>query len=729
MLSIAKSETIEGVQVFGDDQDFRQFYLLPNQVSWQILPGGRPNFGFIKYRMPIERANGKKGGGFASFQVELAMTEAQKQKIRAVLEERLRREGRLQPGQGAVLRLDRPTFLSGKVDVVCFDSGGALVEKIRAPSAPSLYGTNAVAIQVEFSDIGARIFEEAIKGIGESFVQANYTLTFQGRMPPGHIRGFWEASSFMTFRQEMHDDTRWFAEDDYEEKITELISKSETSKVEWILRPAAPPGADPAGFEKALIAVEDRVNNQLAEGIKRNILEAIPPENRDVSKLREQGFDNVIRTVNATRISSVTVEYKENRVIEQVVHPPGKLPSLKTVTVDGKPVDWNQVIQTIDADDPFFKSFGINVQVNADFADLPIFGVDVAMEYKGPQGQKHAKTWTFQKPEDIQRFEAFLDGGDGEVTYSYLVNYKGESNVYKSPQLKTKSNLSINVGELGIWKMDVVAGDINFAQVTSAQVMVRYDDGAGVRIEKQFTITDQTREHKIREVIFKTRDKPCRYAVKYFMQDGSEIAVPEKEAEGEQLYINDPFQLRTVSLRTRGDFERTIETIFVDLVYDDQANRFQQRKSMAFSKDGKRFEDWVFPVIDDRGGTLSYTGNILFRTGEAQPIGESDVKGNTLLIGPEVLEVHIEPDLIDWTKVRLATVTLSYEDAGNQIAHNDTFTIRKDTPPSIWSVGIKDKTRRKYTMSAKYFLEGGVRQEVGPLEVSDEVLVLEPPAA
>lgn len=725
MLSIEKSEQIEGVQVFGDHTDPLQYYLLPNYVSWQIRPDGKPNFTFIRYRKPIERANGSFGGGFAFFQVELAVTPGAEAKIRAALEQRLQQQGVLRPGQGATIRLQRPSFTRGKVDVICLDSGGGLVQKIRTPSAPSLYGSNAVAVAVEFSQEGTDVFEGAMKGGGATTVIVNYELMFLGRMPPGHLRGTWNASSFMSFRQEMHDDTRWLREDDYEEKVTEFIGKSETQVVEWINRPPPPSGADAASFEKALQNIEDNLRTQLAEGVKRNILEAIPPENRDLSKLREQGFDNIIRTVNTTRVASVTVEYKDNRVIEQPANPPGLLDAIGGMKVGNTVLKWEDFAKTIDADNPFFRTFGLNVQVNADFDDLPIFGVDVVVEYQGPQGQKRTKSYTFQKPDHIERFESFLDGGEGEVTYSYVVNYKGESNVYRSPQLKTKSNLSINVGDLGIWKMDVIAGDINFSQVSSAQVAVRYDDGAGVRVEKQFTLTEAAREQKIREVIFKARDKPCYYSVKYFMKDGGEIEVKEKEADGEQLYVNDPFQIRTVSLRTRGDFEKTVDTIFVDLVYDDPANKFRQTRSMAFSKDGKRFEDWTFPVIDERSGKLSYTGNILFRSGEAQPIGQEEVTGNTLLIGPEVLEVRMEPDLIDWSTVRLATVTLTYEDTPNSILHNDTFTFRKDTPPAVWTVGIKNKAKRDYSMHAKYFKEGSEPKSVKLNGLTDEVLILD----
>lgn len=725
MLSIERSEQIEGVQVFGDDRNPRQYYLLPNYVTWQIRPDGKPNFSFIRYRRPIERANGVLGGGFAFFQVELAVTAAAQAKIRAVLEERLRQRGL---GQGPALRLDRPTFTSGKVDVICLDSGGGLVQKIRTPSAPSLYGTNAVAVAVEFTPEGTDVFEGSMKGGGASSVIVNYQLMFTGRMPPGHIRGSWDASSFMRFRQEAHFDTRWLAEDDYEEKVRDFLVKSETQKIEWINRPAPPPGIDAASFEKTLQSIEDNVRTQLAEGIKRNVLDAIPPESRDLSKLRDQGFDNIVRTVNVSRIASVVVEYKDNRVIEQPANPPGLVDAIGGMKIGNTVLKWEDFAKTIDADNPFFRTFGLNVQVNADFEDLPIFGVDVVMEYKGPQGQKHSKSWTFQKPDHIERFEAFLDGGEGEVTYSYVVNYKGQSDVYRSPQLRTKSNLSINVGDLGIWRMDVSVGDVNFAQVASAQVEIVYDDGQGLRVVKQCTLTDQAREHKIREVIFRPRSKPCKFRVKYLMKDGSEIEVAEKECEGEQLYINDPFQARTVSVRTRGDFERMIDTLFVDLVYDEPASRLRQTKSLAFSRQGNRFSDWTFPVIDERAGTLSYTGNILYQNGEAQPIADPDVKGNTLLLGPEVLEVQLVPDLIDWTRVKLVTVTLSYEDTANQIAHNDTFTFRKDAAPVTWTVGIKDKSRRGYKVSAKYFLDGGARKEVGPTDSTDEVLVLEQPA-
>ena len=187
---------------------------------------------------------------------------------------------------------------------------------------------------------------------------------------------------------------------------------------------------------------------------------------------------------------------------------------------------------------------------------------------------------------------------------------------------------------------------------------------------------------------------------------------------------------RTLSVRTKGDFDTHIDTLFLDFLYDDPANNLRQTKSFAFSKSGKRFEDWSFPVIDERSGKLTYTGNILYRDGSSAPIAEKVVTSNTVLEGedPLKLEVEVIPDLLDWTKVKMATVELSYEDAANDIKISKNYTFRKDAKPEKWSIDIKDKKQKTYSVKARYFLMDSTRKEPPPFTSSDAALVLEPPA-
>lgn len=756
MLLLESQDVVGQTAYWADDQDQLQYYALPGEPTLAVR-NGKPVFKYVKYRSPIDRPGGVKAGGFVVMQAELAIPAKDEAEIRKRIAARgmIRIESRMiRRPDGSThesrtstrvaineddIKLGRPLITRGKATISVLDRSTAdadaaaadgLVQRISVPTPPSLFGNNSVSIGIELSALGAPIFEAAMKGEGASMVIVGYELGYQAKLPKAHIVGTWNASSFMSFSQEIDADTRMYAEDDYEEKITEIIRKSETQKIEWKTSPSVA-GMDASAQQKMVDTIEASVRTQLDEGIKRNVLAAIPPESRDVSKLQDKGFDDIKRTVVVDQVADVRVEYKAAKIVEMPANPNAPLPAFKSIMVGGKAQKWEDYAITVDGDDPFFRQLAANFLVNADFADLPLASVIVQVSYKGATGDGRSETYTFRKPEDQERFEAFLDGGDGEFTYSYTVNYKGESNVYKSPQLKAKSDVSINVGDLGIWKVDIDVGDINFDQVEQAQLKLSYADG-DVRCEKQFTITNEARKHQVREVIFKPRAKAWTYEIKYFLKGGREISVPAVSADGEQLYVNDPFSAnRNVSIRTKGDFDTVIDTLFLDFVYVDDANDYRQEKSFAFSKAGKRFEDWSFPVISDKAGTLTYTGNIVYQDGRTPTvIPEKTVTSNTVLEGEDVLKLSVEliPDLLDWATMKLVTVTLSYADSEGGVDETDTFTLRKDAAAQTWTVNIKDRSKKTYKVAPRFFMMDGTKKEPTPFDAVDEVLVLEVPA-
>lgn len=740
MLLLESQDVVGQTAYWADDTDPLQYYALPGEPTLAVR-NGKPVFKYVKYRSPIDRPGGVKAGGFVVMQAELAIPAADEAEIRRRISERPIRRllGRTTTVSPTDIKLGRPMITRGKATISVLDRStadtgaggdGMLVQRISVPTPPSLFGNNSVSIGIELSELGAPVFEAAMKGEGASMVIVGYELGYQAKLPKAHIIGSWNASSFMSFEQEIDADTRWWREDDYEEKITEVIKKSETMKVEWLTSPSVA-GMDSAAQQKMIDTIEDSVRRQLDEGIKRNLLEAIPPESRDVTKLQDKGFDDIKRTVIVDKVADVRVEYKAAKIVEMPANPNAPLPAFKSIMIGGAAQKWEDYAITVDGDDPFFKQLAANFLVNADFDDLPLASVIVQVSYKPAGGAGRAETYTFRKPDDQERFEAFLDGGTGEFEYSYVVNYEGESEVFRSPVLKAKSDVSINVGDLGIWKVDIDVGDIDFEQITRVQLKLGYDDG-NIHAEKQFNITDQARQHQVREVIFKPRTNDWTYEAIYFLKNGRQILVPAQKSDGEQLYVNDPFSgTRNLSIRTKGDFDTVIDTLFLDFIYVDDPNDYRQEKSFAFSAAGKRFEDWSFPVVSDKVGTLTYTGNIVYKDGRSPTvIAEKTVTSNTVLEGEDVLKLSVEmiPDLLDWTALKLVTVTLGYADSANDIDEKDTFTLRKDAAGQTWTVNIKDKTKKSYTVAPRFFLADGTRKEPAPYEASDEVLVLELPA-
>ena len=201
--------------------------------------------------------------------------------------------------------------------------------------------------------------------------------------------------------------------------------------------------------------------------------------------------------------------------------------------------------------------------------------------------------------------------------------------------------------------------------------------------------------------------------------------------EGQRFYVDDPFSAtKVVQLRSRGDFERQIDTIFVDLAYDDDRNGYRQTFSMALTKD-KRFADWSFPVIDERLGKITYRALTTFSNGTVSDTGEQPVPGSTLIVGEDsaTLTVKVIPDLIDWDLVRLATVELHYVDPDNAMDERESYTFRKGTLEAKWELGLRDRTKNTYEWSVKFFKTDGSRAETrsaGP--VADEDLIIEMPA-
>lgn len=730
MLQIDKVQQIEGVTVYGDHERFNVFYPLPQQPRYRLDPQGRPSFSFFKYRFPVDRPDGKKGGGFLLFDVEFVVDEATLARVTQALQEQVDQEAsrrRITPVPQVVIG----TFTYTKGTNALLYPEGMVTRMVPNGGTPSLFGKNVSTFALELPPEGATLFEQAMQGQGGA-VSVRYDLWFWARLPAIKVNASFNASKFYSFYQTIDTDWNLWAEDDYRETIREQMIQSESMRIdiEW--------GGvtDP----KVQAPIRDWATRALEEAVERNMIEAIAPVSEDQRKAPD-GIEDVTRDITSSRISSVSIQYREAQTVEFFVAPQGILPNITSLKdASGAPIKWSDYARVIDLDDPFFKQLRVNAGVNADFAGLPIHSVEVKLVYKNRpmanlvEGEPDGEV-VLNSPDDIGKFAAYVVEDDWKYRYSYQVNYRGESRQYQSPEIETNEGiLTIGVDDVGILAVDVSAGDLNWNEIDRAAVTFTYADEAnGVpAIEEQFQLTQAAPAHRIERVIFQPVRNNYQYRVKYFMKGGMEYQGGTMQGRSQKLFINDVFDGRkTVAVRGVGDFAGRIQTVFVDLEYKDPANNYSQSKSQALTAASPFFE-WTFPVIDAAAGQVTYKAMVAYKDGSSESVPMTPAASSTILLPPVVeafLEVQLVPDLIDWTQVRLARVSLSYADPDNKIAASKDF-IFSPTNKAVasWKVELKNRLQDSFRYQVTYYLAGGLQRTVGPSSTKERTLILDPTA-
>lgn len=721
MIRIDWVQEVEGVTVFRDDESRSTFYVIPNQPRYRIDDNNNPVFKFLKYRNPVDRPNGAKGGGFVIFDSEFVVPEDKLKKVESALEDQLRREGIDAPVKFGVV-----TYTRGTAKLQLLDSGGLLVQKIQNPGSPSLFGHNITSFTCELSPEGATLCEQALQGKG-GIAQVIYDLNFMVKLPPIEGRVWFSASKFASFFQRIDQDNSFWGDDTQTEVRRETFVSSESGGVELDFNWALP---DADQDKKLKDSIRDWAWKTLEDGVKRM---GITDPTIDTDKGLPDGMEHVSRDLSSWKLSSFERTFQENQAVEWHIVPQGTLPNV-TSLLDGKgkAIQWNDYSAVVDLDDPFFKQLNVNVTVNADFQKLPISSVDVHLAYQHGATTK-VQDFHLKGPDDVGKFATFIEANDWKYKYSYVVNYKGESRTFQAPEVATdRTALTINVGDLGLLVVNGTTGDINFDQVRQAQVTITYDDAGGT-IEEQFALDKANNKFSLQKLLGGPRDSPYRYQVKYVMADGRELLDDPKESNSEDLFINDPFSaVKTVGLRGLGNFDTDVDTIFVDLKYSDDKRQYTVTKSIALSKQ-QPFFDWSFPVINPTAGKVSYSGTIKLKNGTVEAIAPVDGAPDTILVGKlvaDTLEISVAPDLIDWSAVKLVKVSLHYADAANHVDVHKDFLLKQGAPAASWKVDLKDKTKTAYDWTATYFMNtqpASERQAHGT--TSDTILVLETPAA
>jgi hypothetical protein len=727
MLQIDKVQTLEGITVFGDHEFFNVFYPLPQQPRYRRDAQGRPSFGFFKYRFPVDRPDGTKGGGFVVFDVEFVVDETKMVALRQKLEEQIVQEANRR-GISPVPPLIIGSFTYTKGTSALLYPETFVKRTVPNGGKPSLFGNNVSTFALELTQEGATFFEQAMQGQGGA-VSIVYDLWFWARMPQAKITATFNATKFYSFYQTIDTDWNFWAEDSYRETLREQMIQTESLLIEPEF-PASMP-------QKVQDSLRDWATRALEEAVERNMIEAIAPVSEDKRKAPD-GIEDVTRDISSTKISSITINYREAQSVEWNVAPQGILPNITSLTdAGGAPIKWADYAQVIEIDDPLFKTLRVNALVNADFKNLPIHSVEVKLLYQGRpmanlvEGEPDGEV-VLNSEDDLGKFAAFVEKDDWKYRYSYQVNYRGESRQFQSEELETnEGTLTIGVDDVGIVAVEASAGDLNWSELDRVDVVLTYEDAEnGVPpLEERFQLTQAAPTHKVQHVIFQPMRNDYHYKVKYFMKGGKEYDGPERTGRSDHLFVNDVFDARKViSVRGVGDFANRVQMVHVNLEYKDEANKYTQEKSQALSA-ATPFFDWAIPVISETAGVITYSALISYKDGTSEEVPPTVAESNTIILPPPTqafMEVQVVTDLIDWEAVRLVSVALSYEDKDSKVENAKTLIFSPTNKSNVvWKVEQKNRLVNDFTYSTNYYLADGRQKPGTPRTTQDRALILD----
>ena len=709
MLLIDKVQTLEGLQVYGDDVDPFTFYVLPEQPRFRLDDAGRPVFKFLKYRSPKKRTDGSFGGGFIIFDSEFAVDDAQRDKIIDALTTQV---GRSRPG--AKVKLGTIQWAKGTAKLNFVADGGALIQSVVNPMSPSLFGRNITPFTMELSQEGATFFEQALQGSG-GVVQVAYEMSAWVKLPAITGLATFHSDKYYEFVQHITDDSGC-GDDTRTEDIREEIRSSDIMFVEV----NAGIGADP----KIVNEIRGSLMDTLEQTVARKMLEQLGQYDGDRGMLED--YEDIRRDYKKIKIDDFSYTITEKSASLWPFNPQGTLPNITTlVDASGAPIRWADYAQVIDLDDPFFKTLEVTVRLNADLEALPIHSVDVHLEFDGKQ--LVVDDLHFGKADDVGKFSCFLDGKPPEYRYSYRVNFKNSAQPFEMPTQTSKSDeLTISVDDTGLLLVEVRKGNLNLDEIPSALVTVRYEPTTMPAIEEQYVIDATHDTHSLQKAILERRSKPVTYKIDYRTADGKTLSTPWRETV-RQIYVNSPFtDLREVMVTAEGDFTAEIDSILVDLAYQDAANDYTVHTNGALTK-GSTFLDWKFPVIDHTVGTVTYSGTIRRQNGTVEDIPPTIATGS-ISIGEHVeklLPITLQPDLIDFNQVALVRVALRY--GTDPATRQEEDLILRDASPQTWTIELPDlESPRTYSMSVTYYLKDGTSRQL-PETVSDALKPVIPP--
>lgn len=703
---------IQGVAVYRDHADPLQWYAMPGAPRLATVTetvGGReveiPQFSLIKFR-------GQAGtGGFLNFDVDLALSDALRDDVRAEIK-------RLEHLDELPALADLPV-VDGTVRMMLFDKespqptppgggapapgGGAgappapvdpdalqFVLKLSHSAKPALYGGQRAAFSVQLTQEGVTTVEKAMTG-ELSPIGIIYSLDYLGLRPAYHVQ------------VHVHWDRVQKHIDEHEEFDVPLFYSSSVDKVldelddERFIEITADTFVE-EDDGSPVIARRDEAMQDVRDMITDAFFEpSLDPVDRDTGAAGAvQTFGRVLQAIGGAGMSEVSafskrsvdltridrkrldVSMSERTTVRRTVCPQGHLSGFfRLLTQEG--VNLDRFVTEVDLDDPWFQRRSVELVSRADWKGDHVRSIDVDLAYRG---RESGALLDSAVPGKTVTWASVLENGGmvRDVDVSYTVTFADIDALERPRTLTSKPSpekgdrVEIDPRELyTIVPVPVVSLNFPWDRYPNVEVELAYDDPANGIAQSDLVVLDKdTVDATWQMFVIGPGLDTGRHRITYRAADQRDVVGAWVPTDGERILVRDPFPSgRVLDVVPAVDWT-LVTQIFVDVVYEDDENGLRSEASLQFAENDQAAKSFQVSLADPTRRVVDYRITVVKKNGEVVVGPPSSTQERRVLVRADVTGhrvVTVRTDGADFAarKIRRMVVRLRYEDAVTRI--------------------------------------------------------------
>jgi hypothetical protein len=609
---------INGVSILPDHADPLQFYYMPMSPRFVTQRSGAievPQLLLIKYASEV------RTGGFADFDVHLALTEDELRTVRTRLQQLagLDQEPRIAPvplvdGSVKLMLFGRETGDQQLGDPAPADAA-PFVRSIHHSAKPALYGENRAAFSVELDEHGITILEQAMHG-NMAPIGVVYALDYLALRPAYHVKLTINWDRTQQFLDTTYGQEGLFTSIQIQNTVDKLVEEQVIKFEVDNFTPEDEGGTVAERMDAAVARARDMITDAFFESSLDPLRD--PPDGWDkaadtIKSFSPQRFTPMgvfsYKHTDVTRIDQkrLDVDFSERTTIKRTIYPQGHLSGLFRALGDG--LDLSQLVIEVNADDPFFQRRRVRVISRSDFTSDPVRSLTATLTYGGAiktvrldkDKTDDVVSWPSTVVADkvfepvATRFEASLQPAEAGERPNKLQS-GSEDVLGETAELQPRELFDLE--DIAV----LTRAGFPFDRYPQVDVNLTYEDPAnGIRQNDVVHLDKDAPSSLWQRFLVGAPAGPVLAKVTYYGSDNRNHSGGFAPLTAPIVDVGDPFAHRLrVNIVSALDFNQ-VERAFVDLAYRDPPNGIEIEDSIEITKDSPArpfIVDRVDPNVD-----------------------------------------------------------------------------------------------------------------------------------